>query len=189
MGNDKSYYKPLGYRLRRLRQKRQESLAEVSGAVEIDEEELTRIEQGKTCPSEDVLLLLISHLNAREDEANQLWELAGYDQDGFAAGSTPGDSENQTKSMAMVMPMDARIVYTDMIHVIVNDYGVVMNFMQRSGLGNQPLAVSRIGMSRDHAESVIKIIRQALDQADSTPQTKALPPPRSDNQPPTANGV
>lgn len=162
MGNEQSYFKPLGFRLRRLRQKRQESLAEVSGAVEIDIDELSEIEQGKTCPSEDVLLLLISHLGAREDEATKLWELAGYDQDDVPAANMINDAAGQTKPMVMVMPMDARIVYTDMVHVVVNNYGVVMNFMQRTGINNQPLAVARIGMSREHAESVISVMQQAL---------------------------
>lgn len=186
MGNDQSYFKPLGFRLKRLRQKRQESMAEVSGAVEIDIDELARIEQGKTCPSEDVLLLLISHLGVREDEATKLWELAGYDQEDVPAANIVNDADGQTKPMVMVMPVDARIVYTDMVHVMVNNYGVVMNFMQRSGLGNQPLAVARIGMSREHAESVISVLKEALDQADAPRQIKALPPPKPDN-PQTGN--
>jgi len=44
-----------------LRENHRESAAEVSGAVEIDEKSLRRIEAGTERPSEDILLLLISH--------------------------------------------------------------------------------------------------------------------------------
>jgi len=172
-------FKPLGLRLKRLRQNRHESLAEVSGAVEIEIDQLSVIEQGMHRPSEDILLLLISHFGAKEDEATKLWELAGYDQSQVPTANIINDELAQPKNMVMVMPVDARIVYTDMVHVMVNNYGVVMNFMQRSGLNDQPLAVSRIGMSREHAESVITVLQQALDQAKAPPpQIKALPAPR-----------
>jgi hypothetical protein len=73
--------------------------------------------------------------------------------------------------------MDIRVVYTDMVHVMVNDYGVVMNFIQNSGPNNQPLAVARVGMSREHAKSVVQILQQSLAQADQTP--KSLPAPKA----------
>lgn len=179
MGKEHGHdFKLLGVRLKRLRQKRQENLAEVAGAVEIDIEELAKIEQGGLRPSEDILLLLISHFGAKEDEATKLWELAGYDQSQIPAANIINDDYADPKPMVMVMPIDARIVYTDMVHVMVNNYGVVMNFMQRSGPNDQPLAVTRIGMSREHAESVVSVIQQALAQAKATPQTKALPAPQ-----------
>src|SRR5664279_6184040 len=72
-------FEPLGTQLKRLREVKSESLAEVSGAVEIDEKDLTRIETGHERPSEDILLLLISHFGVQDDKAAELWELAGYD--------------------------------------------------------------------------------------------------------------
>jgi transcriptional regulator with XRE-family HTH domain len=56
-------YKPLGAILRHLRERNRESIAEVSGAVEIDESALDRIEDGSERPSEDILMLLISHFS------------------------------------------------------------------------------------------------------------------------------
>jgi len=74
-------FKTLGTHLKYLREQVRESLAEVSGAVEIDVNVLERIEQGFERPSEDILLLLISHFAMPDQEAVQLWELAGYDGD------------------------------------------------------------------------------------------------------------
>lgn len=172
MSERKEYpYQPLGKHLKRMREKLQESLAEVSGAVEIEIEALTAIETGTSRPSEDILLLLISHFAVKEDEATKLWELAGYDQQGLTS-EFAGDITTDGKAV-MVMPIDARINYTDMVHVMVNNYGVVMNFMQGSGPNNQPLAVARVGMSREHAKSVLEVLQRTLAQSEQ----KSLPAP------------
>ena len=73
-----SPYHPLGQRLKALREQASESLAEASGAVEIDVRQLAGFELGQSRPSEEVLLLLVSHFGAKDDEAIHLWELAGY---------------------------------------------------------------------------------------------------------------
>lgn len=171
-------YKILGTRLRVMREKLQESLAEVSGAVEIEPDMLTLIEQGKDRPSEDILLLLISHFAVKEDEATKLWELAGYDQSDTGTISMSANEFGDIKNTVMVMPIDARIVYTDMAHIMVNEHGVVMNFMQTGGPDNQPLAVGRLGMSREHAKSVLELLQKTLEHTEPKPQ-KALPESKS----------
>lgn len=164
-------YKSLGSRLKRMREKHRESVAEVSGAVEIDMSMLADIESGIHRPSEDILMLLMNHFAVKDDEAVKLWELAGYNRQDVI-------SDAQDIKQVMVMPMDARIVYTDMAHVMVNKHGVVMNFMQEVGLGGQPLAVARIGMSREHAVSVLGLLQKALQED----RPKFLPAPESKSE-------
>ena len=155
----------LGDKLRTMREKAKESLADVSGAVEIDVQKLTDIETGSERPSEDILLLLMSHFNVKEDEAVQLFEMAGYeDRLKERTSSLMNDENGQTQPAVMVLPIDARVVYSDMVHVMVNNYGVIMNFMQGSGPNNQPLAIARIGMSKEHAESVLEVLQKTLEQ-------------------------
>ena len=163
-------YLILGIRLRRLREQKQETLAEVSGAVEIDMHELSKIERGASRPSEDILMLLMNHFALQDEEAVKLWNLAGYD---YNLQNTSSQTESSVKQV-MVLPMDARVVYTDMVHVMVNKRGVVMNFMQEAGLGGQPLAVARVGMSREHAQSVVELLQKALSDQD----VKLLPAPK-----------
>lgn len=160
-------YRLLGSRLKRMREKLQESLAEVSGAVEIDVELLSKIELGMEKPSEDILLLLISHFGVKEDEASQLWRMADYEKQLLA--------EEQNKPSVVVMQNDARIVYTDMIHATANQYGVVINFMQEAGPAGQPLIVSRVGMSKEHAKSLIDVLQRTLDAT----EPRALPAPET----------
>lgn len=166
-------YKLLGAKLKRMREKLQESLAEVSGAVEIDIDALTLMEIGQTRPSEDILLLLISHFAVKEDEATKLWELAGYDQQQLPFINMINDEDGNSKPGVMVMPSDIRIQYTDMVHIMVNNYGVVMNFMQGAGPNNQPIVVSRVGMSKEHAQSILELLKQTLEQS----KPKSLPGP------------
>ncbi len=154
-------FRSLGSQLKRLRERSRQTLAEVSGAVEIDVSALADIEQGVQRPSEDILLLLISHFAVKEEDASKLWDLAGYVHSDMSADAGFHDGPQPV----LVMPMDVRIVYTDMAHVVVNKFGVTMNFMQSGGPGNRPLAVSRIGMSTEHAESVVALLQKALEQA------------------------
>jgi hypothetical protein len=176
--NQEYPYKTLGARLKGMREHLRESLAEVSGAVEIEADMLSEIEKGTNRPSEDILLLLISHFAVKEDEATKLWELAGYDQSDTGATSMGNDSFGNLKNTVMVMPLDARITYTDMAHVMVNDHGVVMNFMQTGGPGNQPLVISRLGMSHEHAKSVLEILQKTLAEQEAE-VPKSLPAPRA----------
>lgn len=157
-----------GSSLRKLRESRSKSQAEVSGAVEIDQHKLQEYELGTKRPSEDILLLLIQHFNLLDEEADELWRLAGYDElveeSQFFSNS---ELENIAgKKTIMVNPQDARIVYTDMVQVMVNNFGVVVNFLQSAGTSDKPLAVSRIGMSKEHAKSVIEVLQRTIDQAD-----------------------
>lgn len=157
-----SPYQPLGKRLKALRDQANESLAEASGAVEIDVKQLAGYELGKARPSEDVLLLLISHFGAKDDEAIRIWELAGY-----STAKVPiSHMANDEPALNPSMLGESRVLFTDIVDVIVNNYGVVMNFMQSSGPNTPPATVARVGMSREHAKSVLKILQTTLAQTE-----------------------
>ena len=169
-------YKQFGKFLTSIRERTKESLAEVSGAVELETEAVTRFEKGEERPSEDILSLLISHFDVQDDEADTLWELAGYDKN-----STEEQIEALPNTQTiMMLPFDARIVYTDTAHVLINNYGVIMNFMQGGGPNNQPMAVARVGMSLEHARSVLDVLQKTISQADAEAKKdiKSLPTPK-----------
>lgn len=168
-------YRSLGIRLKKARQKLQETLAEVSGAVEIDLDTLRDIEYGVLRPSEDVLLLLANHFDLSDEATTRLWELAGYDK---ADASGDSDSPNTV----FVMPFDVRVVYADMAHVTANEFGVVVNFLQSGGSNSQPMAISRVGMSREHAKSVIRLMQEALDQSSQPKIPRSLEAPKSNKR-------
>lgn len=173
MSNASTPYQVLGSKLKIIRQKLQESLAEVSGAIEIDEEKLQRIERGEERPSEDILMLLISHFGMHEDDAANLWLLAGYDQP--SSDRDLGDDGGMSKPTIVLMGIDPRVVYSDGVHIAVNPSGVVLHFSQTGPSNGQNLAIARIGMSHDQARNVLRVLTQALDQFDRPPRPKALP--------------
>lgn len=153
-------------------------MSEVSGAVEISDERLSSYEKGELRPSEDILQLLITHFNLRDEESDQLWDLAGYDDK--QPNIVGGDDSFSHQPAVMLLPLDARIVYSDTYQVMINQYGVVMNFMQNAGQNGQSIAVARVGMSLDHAKRVVETLQQTIKTASEFPQPKHLPSPKPD---------
>ncbi|MBP6962360.1 DUF3467 domain-containing protein [Candidatus Saccharibacteria bacterium] len=168
--SDLQPFSSFGLALKNLRTKHNKTCAEVSGAVEIDEQKLLDFEAGLHRPSEDVLLLIIQHFDLIDDDAKDLWRLAGYTEPMDDSKYFVNDdiSELQQSRAVLISQQDARIVYTDMIQVMVNNFGVIINFMQGAGAGTNPLAVSRVGMSKEHAKSVIDVLTKTLQQAEET---------------------
>src|SRR3954469_23358999 len=110
-----SPFKNLGERLKDLRQRLQESVAEVSGAVEIDESTLERMERGQERPSEDILMLLISHFGMKEQEADTLWKLAGYEPRNLDDDDRDSPIPHNGRATVLIMAVDPRIVYSDSV--------------------------------------------------------------------------
>ena len=167
---DNTPFSDFGKQLKEMRQKAKESIADVSGAVEVDTKVIAEIEAGKNQPSEDIVLLLISHFALKEDEALKMWELAGFDQDRTGVSSIVSD-ESGIQQTAYISQNDARILYSDMIHVNANQFGVVINFLQGLGAKNQPMAVSRIGMSREHAQSLLDVLQKTMEKSKTKPKS------------------
>jgi hypothetical protein len=183
-----------------MRQRFQESLGETSGAVEIEVEQLDRFERGSELPTEDILMLLISHFNLQDDEAVELWELAGYDGEFGFGNAQQSDSNDQRSNQSnaagiiedaqrhgvpvMVLALDNRILYSNGVDLTADDAGMVLNFMQTSetnqGTNQQRYPVSRIGMSFEQAEQLAIIIQKALLHKKYRSGPKQLPPPQGD---------
>ncbi len=174
-------YKSLGKRLRQLREKHRETIAEVSGAVEIDEKQLVNIEEGKDRPSEDILLLLISHFGLDDDlAADELWDMAGYDarhdhdHDEHDHELKHNDGEELKRTASMMIMLDPRVMYSDSVEVVSNKQGVIVNFSQTAGPDSHPLVISRVGMSYDQAKAVMGILHQVLYARDNPGNARRL---------------
>lgn len=166
----------LGKHLKYVREQLHQSLAEVSGAVEIDEQALERIEAGEERPPEDILLLLISHYGVQEQQAVQLWELAEYDAD--APEQIRPDVDLQSGKVIMLLALDTRTMYSDGVDIEVTKAGLTLTFTQASGK-SQTSPVARVGMSADQAEEVLRNLQLALLKTKYAHGRKLLPPPES----------
>ena len=171
----------LGSQLKKLREKRKETLAEVSGAVEIEPEVLHSFEEGTARPQEDILLLLISHFATKEDIATKLWELAGYDHDELPTQHGSNAMNEEAQNALVTTPASVPIIYTDMVHVMVNNYGVILNFMQTGTNNSQPMAIARVGMSKEHAQSVLEVLQKTLAMHNASDHDQSDEPKASQN--------
>ena len=61
-----------------------------------------------------------------------------------------------------VNPETVQILYTDTVFMNVNDDGVTLDICQKVGSTNQLQVVSRIGMSREHAQKFVKKLSEIL---------------------------
>ena len=169
-------FKTLGSHLKYLRENSNESLAEVSGAVEIDEKQLSSIEEGRMRPEEDILLLLITHFGMSDHEAVQLWELAGYE--GSPEAAKHGDTnlkDDVQKAVVMMIALDARTLYSDGISVQVTNAGITLSFTQENGQ-KDPATISKVGMSYEQAVRVADELNYALLKAKYLKSPRQLPP-------------
>ena len=170
-------YEELGEELRSIRQKQHKSVAEVSGAVEIDIDALEKIEIGQDRPSEDLLMLLINHFDIVEDEALELWQLAGY-YDPTIFERTPV-SNDLNKSVVVMMALDNRVLYSDEAQVNIDSKGLIVDFLQSGGPSNQKIPVARIGMSHEQAKDLLRTLHQAIISGSSSSAPKRLSAPKS----------
>jgi transcriptional regulator with XRE-family HTH domain len=190
MGNpNQQPYAQFGDILKAVMADQHKSVADVCGAVEISKAQLESYEKGETRPSEDILMLLIQHFGLKDAQADEFWQLAGYGkrENVDVTRYFMNDDFGSPKELQTVLldPDDAKIVYTDMVQVMVNNYGVIVNFMQGAGPNNQPLAISRVGMSKEHARSVLELLQKTLEQADelsANKPTAQLPAPKKEKE-------
>lgn len=159
-------FEELGVAIKAFRVAANESLDDVSGAVEISSESLHKIEKGEEQPPLDILELIISHFSLREQEASRLWNLAGYSNDNIPSKSAPVNDTTirGTKRQSGIGQSEDQALYTDMVHVVSNKYGLIINFIQGLNAEGQPNVVSKVGMSRAHAESIVEVLKKSLEK-------------------------
>lgn len=185
-------YVGLGKHLKTVREQSKRSLAEVSGAVEIDEKYLKLIESGLKRPEEDVMLLLISYFNMADQEALHLWELARYDTNlsEHLELNPEGSIDDQAKAqmmsqpMLMLLSMDVRTMYSDGVEISWNDSGVTLNFTQTTSPKSSKsgsIPVAKVGMSYDQAKKVLNCLESVLLRAKYASKNKLLPPGKDNN--------
>ena len=172
-------YESLGARIKFLREQWQQTVQEVCITLEIDEGSLQAIESGSTLPKPELLDMLISHFLLTDDQAQDLRDLAEDNLQQAGEILSSGIEDMLMKQIVMYMPIDSKIVYTDQMNATVNDHGVVLQFMQQTGAAaNQSMPVSRVGMSREHAEKMIEVLQNTLKQHDQGKAQKTLPAPK-----------
>jgi DNA-binding XRE family transcriptional regulator len=160
--------KEFGVAIKAIRVAANETRHNVADAIEITLNDLKKIENGDVLPTENILEMFISHFSLRDSEALRLWELAGYSfkEELAMAFDDNSSNKNQPKELNIHVPHDMKILYTDMMHVSGNKYGIVINYIQGIGPTGKPTVVSRVGMSKEHAKSMLDVLKTSLENSD-----------------------
>lgn len=160
MRDHKFPYRKLGAELRKLRQEAQETLLDVSAAVEVETQYLMRIEAGVVQPSEDILILLMNHFDVDDKQALFLWQQANYIDD---------KNDASLPTQVFIMPFaDNKVYYSDQVSVSTSKSGdFVVSFFQ-PGADGKPVVNARIGMNYATAQELASQIAAISQTAQPT---------------------
>ena len=70
--------------------------------------------------------------------------------------------EKPQEKINITISPDTKVLYTDMIFMNVNEDGIMFDVCQKVGSTNQYQVVSRVGMSRNHAQKFAKKLSEIL---------------------------
>lgn len=158
----------IGTRLAHFRKQLGETIDDVSAAVEVETGDLVAYESGSEVPSSEMLAMLLAHYKVEPDKAAEIFTNAGYGtnviEEGLVIMSADESSNDEEKrEIRITVPADVKVNYTDMVQVMTNQYGVVINFLQLAP-GNNAQVVSRIGMSKEHTKSLVELLSKNLER-------------------------
>lgn len=60
------------------------------------------------------------------------------------------------------VPEGTNVLYCDSAFITASNFGIVFDFAQSMASTNSQTVVSRIGMSRNHAEAMLKVLEQKI---------------------------
>lgn len=179
-------YRAFGAKIKHFRQQWKQSVSDVSGTLEIDEIFLKDIESGKILPTENQMDMIINHFLLTNEQADELRGLAQMHSDQAAENLIGGVEDMLMKQLVMYMPVEQKVIYTDGMNVTVNRHGVVLQFTQNTALNTKTKSnvVCQVGMSREHAEKVVDVLKKTLSEHDKNQKSKYLPPKGQDKNKP-----
>ncbi len=175
MSENNQPYKNFGDRIKFLREQWQQSIEEMSYALEISESSLIAIEDGLELPEPETFEMMVNHFLLTDDQAEDLRSLAYFDQPKNSSKLPPLLDESVIKQLLVMTTTENRIAYTDGMHANVNDHGVILHFTQNNPGVKNLVTVSKIGMSHQHAKKIIEVLEKTIAEYEKNKSPKQLP--------------
>lgn len=186
MSEEKNYQR-FGGQLKKIRLEAKKTLTDVSGAVELPEDKLSKIEKGTLRPREDLIFLLANYFKLSKPQTQQLRHLAGYREKRrktpSQANQSPADLKMHLEDfigrhladsagllLTFTEPMQDKALYTNKTDVNISHNGVIIQFSQSTFMekGHISMPVAKVGMSLEHAQQFSKILIQALKKIEKS---------------------
>jgi len=76
--------------------------------------------------------------------------------------------DKKISKIKVKFPDNLPIFYSDSAFVGSNKFGLVINFAQKAGMSNEQKVISRVGMSREHAEVLLGTLQANLVRTQTT---------------------
>lgn len=157
--------------LKKYREIRNINITQASKALGIERSYLSKVEHKHIRPSLDLLRRLIELYSIPETELAYLYAESGYGTGKEIIINQKEGREmlkmdkNQNSNEAQVsVPTNTPILYCDSIFITKSDFGLVFDFAQKLGPTNKHTVVSRIGMSKEHAEAFLRILADQIKE-------------------------
>jgi|SRR3989344_811078 len=173
----------LGKKIKSYRLLQKESITSASKTMGINRTYLSKLENGHIKPSLDVLNLLVKHYSLSQQESRLLSNLANHGGGGlmlenFERKEEPRMEEkiipepNLSQGVQVNVSDKTPVLYTDSVFVTSSQYGVVFDFAQNMASTKQQNIVARVGMSREHAEALLKVLHERLNKGEQKEHIK-----------------
>ncbi|MDO8639201.1 MAG: DUF3467 domain-containing protein [Candidatus Daviesbacteria bacterium] len=170
-------FKDFGNKIREFRKNKEESLLRVSSSLGIDKTYLSKLENGHLKPSKKILERISNYYSLSEEKMIILYDFAGYgeeekqfrqnedEREVIKMDESPSSVITKGKEGAVEIgvPNNVQVLYSNAVFITSDDFGVVLDFAQRLGSTSNHNVVSRIGMSFDHAENFLKVLKENID--------------------------
>lgn len=175
-----------GHRIRMYRVQKGENITQAAKGLELDRTYLSRLENGHLQPTRKLLEKICEYYLIPEDEASEIYTLAGYAGKDIVMQNKKGEgverrmegnqiSESRgAKGIELNVPSNAVVLYTDSAFVTTNEFGICIDFAQRLGSTNKHNVVTRVGMSKEHARALIKVLQERLKEGGPIEITKRV---------------
>jgi transcriptional regulator with XRE-family HTH domain len=142
---------------------------------------LSRIENGYDKPTKQFVRDIIDIYSLNKKVAIKMWCLAGYEFDSSGGliiteknrkgvvKMQNGKSETgkEMKEIKVALP-NTPVLYSDSAFITENQFGIVFDFAQSVASTNKQNVVARIGMSKEHAKALLKILEKKLEKVEKT---------------------
>lgn len=154
-------FSQIGKAIRLYRTRNNDTLSNLAEYLGIDIGNLSKIETGKRKAPEQVLHKIAERYRLNPLEKNDLYISSGYPH--YKEVNYLYMEQNQNAQQVNVqVPGNLPVLFSDVAGVTSSPFGLVFDFGQRVGSTNQVNVVARVGVSKEHAEALLKVLADKL---------------------------
>lgn len=160
----------IGDQVRSFRLRSKMNMAELARKVGTNRSYIYKLEQNELNPSKERIEKIAEVLQLNQEELIHLLDLtkniSGQTIENRRGVKSTMEANVESKNIGQInVPGTLQVLYTDSAFVTSRPFGITIDFAQFVGPTQQQNVVSRIGMSVDHAEVLINVLKKKISEA------------------------